>query len=329
MQIKLAVFRACSKTAFQAGFKSFKHIRKDWRLTMADFQLTCSSTADLSTEYVNKRDIKVLLYQFFMDGEEYYDDQGVSISTHDFYEKVRAGSMPTTSMVNTERYTEFFTPFLEQGKDILHIEFSSGLSGSYNNALLTVGQLKEKYPDRKIEIVDSLSAARGYGCLMHHIADKRDGGASLEETREFAENLKLKITHWFAVDSLEHLRRGGRVSRASAFLGTMLNIKPVLAFNNAGKIIPIEKIRGRKKSLIEMVGKMDTDIDNPDGQVIFVGHADAYDDAVFVSDLIKERFPSIAETDIHYIGPVIGAHAGPSTIAIHYIGKHRVDIDFK
>ncbi|MGI6152915.1 MAG: DegV family protein [Christensenellaceae bacterium] len=296
---------------------------------MADYAITCSSTADLKTEYAKKRDLGVLLYQFFIDGEEYYDDQGVSIDTHEFYDKVRVGSLPTTSMVNTERYTEFFTPYLEQGKDLLHIEFSSGLSGSYNNAVMTIEQLRKKYPDRKIEIVDSLSAARGYGCLMHHVLDKRDNGATIEEAKEYAENLKLKITHWFAVDSLEHLRRGGRVSRASAFLGTMLNIKPVLAFNNAGKIIPIEKIRGRKKSLISMVDKMEADIDSPDGQMIFVGHADAYEDGMFVADLIKERFPTIAGIDINYIGPVIGAHAGPSTIAIHYIGKHRVDIDFK
>lgn len=296
---------------------------------MADYVITCSSTADLSRKYANKRDLTILPYQFFIDGEEYFDDDGLSISTHDFYEKVRAGAMATTSMVNTERYIAFFKPFLEAGKDILHIEFSSGLSGSYNNALLTVEQLKKDYPNRSIEVVDSLSAARGYGCYMHHILDKRDSGATLLEVRDYAEGLKLNITHWFAVDSLEHLRRGGRVSRASAFLGTMLNIKPVLAFNNEGKIIPIEKIRGRKKSLITLVDKMASDIENPDGQVVFIGHADAEEDAVFVSNLIKERFPTIAGTDIYYIGPVIGAHAGPSTIAIHYIGKHRVDIDFK
>ncbi len=296
---------------------------------MADYVVTCSSNCDLPADFLKERNLPVLLYQFFIDGEEYYDDQGLSISTHDFYDKMRAGSVATTSMVNTERYTEFFTPFLEDGKDILHIEFSSGLSGSYNNALLTVSQLNEKYPDRTIQIVDSLSAARGYGCYMHHILDKRDSGASMEELREYAEALKWKITHWFAVDSLEYLRRGGRVSRASAFLGTMLNIKPVLAFNNEGKIIPIEKIRGRKKSLLDMIDKMAKDIDHPDGQIIYIGHGDAYEDAVWVSDLIKERFPTIAGTNIHYIGPVIGAHSGPSTIAIHYIGKQRGDINFK
>ncbi len=296
---------------------------------MADYVLTCCSTADLPTAFVKEREISVLPYQFFMDGHEYYDDQGVSISTHDFYDKVRAGSMPTTSMVNTERYTEFFTPFLEAGKDILHLEFSSGLSGSYNNALMTISQLKEKYPDRKIEIVDSLSAARGYGLFVHLVYNKKEEGATLEQAREYAEALKWKITHWFAVDSLEHLRRGGRVSRASAFLGTMLNIKPVLAFNNEGKIIPVEKIRGRKKSLIALVDKMEEDVDNPDGQIVYIGHGDAPEDAEYISGLIKERFPTIKETVTNYIGPVIGAHSGPSTIAIHYIGKQRVDIDFK
>ncbi|MEG2626086.1 MAG: DegV family protein [Christensenella sp.] len=296
---------------------------------MADYVLTCSSTADLPTAFVEKRGISVLHYQFYMDGREYYDDQGVSISTHDYYDHVREGSMPTTSMVNAERYTKFFTPILEAGKDILHVEFSSGLSGSYDNAVMTAKDLMKKYPGRKIEIVDSLCAARGYGLLVHLICNKKDEGATLEEARAYAEALKLKITHWFAVDSLEHLRRGGRVSRASAFLGTMLNIKPVLAFNYEGKIIPVEKIRGRKKSLIAMVDKMEDDIDNPDGQIIYIGHGDAPEDAEYVSELIKERFPTIKETVINYIGPVIGAHSGPSTIAIHYIGKHRVDIAFK
>ncbi len=296
---------------------------------MADYVLTCSSTADLPTAFVKEHGIGVLFYQFFMDGHEYYDDQGVSISTHDFYDKVRAGSMPTTSMVNTERYVEFFTPYLEDGKDILHLEFSSGLSGSYNNALMTASQLMEKYPGRKIKVVDSLSASRGYGLFVHLVMLIKDEGATIEEAYSYAEDLKWKITHWFAVESLEHLRRGGRVSRASAFLGTMLNIKPVLAFNNEGKIIPVEKIRGRKKSLIAMVDKMEEDIDNPDGQIVYIGHGDAPEDAEYVSGLIKERFPTIKETFINYTGPVIGAHSGPGTVNIHYVGKQRVDIDFK
>lgn len=296
---------------------------------MADYVLTCSSTADLPTAFVKEHGIGVLFYQFFMDGHEYYDDQGVSISTHDFYDKVRAGSMPTTSMVNTERYVEFFTPYLEDGKDILHLEFSSGLSGSYNNALMTASQLMEKYPGRKIKVVDSLSASRGYGLFVHLVMLKKDEGATIEEAYSYAEDLKWKITHWFAVESLEHLRRGGRVSRASAFLGTMLNIKPVLALNNEGKIIPVEKIRGRKKSLIAMVDKMEEDIDNPDGQIVYIGHGDAPEDAEYVSGLIKERFPTIKETFINYTGPVIGAHSGPGTVNIHYVGKQRVDIDFK
>ncbi len=296
---------------------------------MAEFIITASSTSDLSPEYTQQRNLPILPYQFFMDGTEYYDDKGVSIGIPEFYAKMREGSMPTTSMVNKERYTEFFTPFLEQGKDILHIEFSSGLSGSYNNSLLTVEDLKEKYPDRKIVVVDSISAARGYGCLMHNILDKRDAGASFEELEAYARAIAPKIIHWFAVDSLEHLRRGGRISRASAFLGSMLNIKPVLAFNLEGKIIPVEKIRGRKKSLVDMVDKMEQDIDMPDGQLIFVGHGDAPEDAQFVSDLIKERFPTIKGTDIYYTGPVIGAHSGPGTLEIHYIGKQRISTEFK
>lgn len=296
---------------------------------MADYVITCSSTADLPTEFVREHDITVLPYQFFMDGKEYYDDQGVSISTHDFYEKVRAGSMPTTSMVNADRYVAFFTPFLEAGKDVLHLEFSSGLSGSFDNAVMVAGQLVQKYPGRTIKVVDSLSASRGYGLFVHLVVLKKEDGATLDEAYTYAEELKWKITHWFAVESLEHLRRGGRVSRASAFLGTMLNIKPVLAFNNEGKIIPVEKIRGRKKSLIEMVNKMEEDVDNPDGQIVYVGHGDAPEDAEYVAQLIKERFPTVKETFINYTGPVIGAHSGPGTVNIHYVGKQRVNTKFK
>ncbi|HBU13187.1 MAG TPA: hypothetical protein DEB31_10885 [Clostridiales bacterium] len=297
---------------------------------MADYAVTCSSVYDLNNEFSQKNNIKVLPYHYFIDGGEYSDDKGdASMSVHDFYEKMRAGSVATTSMVNTERYTAFFTPLLEEGKDVVHIEFSSGLSGSYQNALLTVEQLRKKYPDRKITIIDSLAASPGYGLLVYYAAQKRDEGASYEDLVSYVENLKLKIMHWFAVDNLEYLRRGGRVSRASAFLGTMLNIKPVLVFNNEGKIIPMEKIRGRKKSLMNMVDKMEQDIDNPDGQMVFIGHADAPEDAKMVEGWIKERFPTLKGTYIDYIGPVIGAHAGPSTIAIFYICKKRPDIKFK
>lgn len=297
---------------------------------MSDYVITCSSTYDLNNEFGKKLGVTVLPYQYFIGGNEYYDDKGeTSMSVHDFYEKMRAGGIATTSMVNTERYTDFFTPFLEDGKDVVHIEFSSGLSGSYNNALMTASQLRKKYPDRKITILDGLSASPGYGLLVYYACEKRDNGASFEELCEYVDTLKYKLIHWFAVDNLEYLRRGGRVSRASAFLGTMLNIKPVLAFNNEGKIIPVEKIRGRRKSLVDMIDKMEKDIDNPDGQMVFIGHADALEDAQMMEELIRKRFPTIKGTHIDLIGPVIGAHAGPSTIAIFYVGKQRVDIDFK
>ena len=297
---------------------------------MADYVITCSSTYDLNNEFAVKNNITVLPYQYFIGGGEYYDDKSSSsMSIHDFYEKMKGGDSATTSMVNTERYREFFTPFLEKGQDIVHIEFSSGLSGSYNNALMTAQKLEEEYPGRRVAILDSLSASPGYGLLVYYAVQKRDGGASLEDLCTYIDELKYKIIHWFAVDNLEYLRRGGRVSRASAFLGTMLNIKPVLAFNNEGKIIPVEKTRGRKKSLLDMIDKMEADIYKPDGQMVFIGHADALDDAKWVEGIIKERFPTIKGTYIDYIGPVIGAHAGPSTIAIFYIGKQRIDTQFK
>jgi DegV family protein with EDD domain len=297
---------------------------------MADYVITCCSTYDLNNDFAKERDITVLPYQYFIDGDEYYDDKTAdSMSIHGFYEKMRAGGVATTSMVNTERYAGFFTPFLKAGKDIVHIEFSSGLSGSFNNAVMTADQLMEQYPGRKIAVLDSLSASPGYGLLVYYAAEMRDAGKPFDELCAYVEEIKYKIIHWFAVENLEYLRRGGRVSRASAFLGTMLNIKPVLAFNDEGKIIPVEKIRGRKKSLVDMVDKMEADIDNPEGQMVFIGHADAEEDAKMVEGVIKERFPTIKGTYIDYIGPVIGAHAGPSTIAIFYVGKKRVSKEFK
>lgn len=208
---------------------------------MADYVLTCSSTADLPRSFTEENHIGVIPYHFYLEGREYLDDQGVSIPLKAFYDRMRAGGAPTTSMVNSERYTEFFRPYLEDGKDILHLEFSSGLSGTLENARKAADALMGEYPERTIRIVDTLSASRGYGLLVHLTLNEKKKGATLAEAADFAERMRRKITHWFAVESLEYLRRGGRVSRASAFLGTMMNIKPVLAFNNEGKIIPVEK----------------------------------------------------------------------------------------
>lgn len=296
---------------------------------MADYVLTCSSTADLPVEYTKEHDIGVIPYHFYLDGQEYLDDQEHSIPTKAFYDKMRQGGTPSTSMVNTELYADFFRPYLEAGKDVLHLEFSSGLSGSLDSAMRAARNLMEEYPERTVRIVDTLSASRGYGLVVYLTEEKKEEGADLDQAAAFAEETGKKITHWFAVESLEYLRRGGRLSRASAFLGTMLNIKPVLAVNDEGKVVPVEKIRGRKKSIAELLNKMEADIDNPDGQTVFVGHGDAPEEAEFVAEEIRKRFPTVKDVKTYYIGPVVGSHTGPGTVGIHYVAKQRDSTKFQ
>lgn len=290
---------------------------------MSEFVIGACSCCDLPADYAAQRNLAVLPYHYFMDGNEYVEDQGNPRAVKDFYDKLRAGSVSTTSMINTETFENLFRPVLESGKDMIYCVLSSGLSGSYNNARMIADKLTKEFPERKLYVVDSLSAARGFGLFVHLILNLRDQGKTVDEVYSWAEENKKHIIHWFAVDSLDHLRRGGRVSRATAFLGTMMNIKPVLRFNDDGRIIPVEKIRGRKKSLIKLVDKMEGQFENPEGATVFIGHGDALEDAQFVEKLVWERYPMIKETFIHFIGPIIGTHSGPSTIALHYLGNAR------
>ncbi|MEI6101353.1 MAG: DegV family protein [Eubacteriales bacterium] len=290
---------------------------------MSEYVIGACSCCDLPSDYAAQRNLIVLPYHYFMDGNEYIENQGDEAAIKFFYTKLREGSVSTTSMVNTETFESLFRPVLESGRDMLYIVLSSGLSGSYNNAKMVAEKLSKEFPQRKLYVVDSLSAARGFGLFVHLILNQRDEGKSIDEVYNWALENTKHLIHWFAVDSLDHLRRGGRVSRATAFLGTMMNIKPVLRFDNDGKIIPVEKIRGRKKSLIELVDKMDGQFENPKGATVFIGHGDALEDAQFLEKLVWERYPQIKETFIHYIGPIVGTHSGPSTIALHYLGNQR------
>lgn len=290
---------------------------------MPEFVIGACSCCDLPSEYAERRNLTVLPYHYFMDGNEYLEDQGNPKAIKDFYDKLRAGMVSTTSMVNTEAFENLFRPVLESGKDMIYCVLSSGLSGSYNNAKTIADKLSKEFPERKLYVVDSLSAARGFGLLVHLMLNLRDQGKTIDEVFRWTEENKKFVIHWFAVDSLDHLRRSGRVSRATAFLGTLMNIKPVLRFDDDGRIIPVVKIRGRKKSLIELVSKMEEQFIEPEGATVFIGHGDALEDAQFVEKLIWERYPMIKETLIHTIGPIVGTHSGPSTIALHYLGNAR------
>jgi len=289
---------------------------------MSDYIITASSTADLSKEYADRHHLSILPYSFIINDKEYKDDFGHSMPSKTFYEKVRNGARPSTSMVNQDSYRELFTEALEAKKDILHIEFSSGLSGSFQNARTVVEELNEKY-DNKIYLVDSLCASMGYGLLVDYAVKMKDSGRPVKEVYDWVENNKIKIIHWFTVDDLNHLKRGGRISTASAFIGTMLSIKPVLDVDIEGHLIPIQKVRGRKKAILELLNKMKMDIERPDGQTVFISHGDAEEEALFLKSKIMEAFPKITDITVGDIGPVIGAHSGPGTIALFYYGKER------
>ena len=238
------------------------------------------------------------------------------------YDKVRAGSMPTTSQLNPMDFKEAVGPILAGGEDVLYLAFSSGLSGTFNNARIAFAELAEEYPQRKALCVDTLGASMGEGLLVYLACQERDKGKSIEEVAQWVEENRLHLAHWFTVDDLNHLKRGGRVSGAAAFFGTMLSIKPVLHVDDEGHLIPMEKVRGRRQSLDALVEHMaKTGIDNAH-QTIFISHGDCKDDVEYVAQQIRQRFGT-ADIYTNPIGPVIGAHSGPGTVALFFLAESR------
>jgi DegV family protein with EDD domain len=294
---------------------------------MSDFVITSCSTADMPLDYFQKRNIPYVCFHFTMDGKEYPDDLGQSMPFEVFYQRIADGAMPTTSQVNVEQFIGFFEPFLQKGMDILHISLSSGLSGSYNSALMAREQLLPKYPDRKIRVVDSLGASSGYGMLLDRAVDMHETGSSLDEIFGWLEENKLTIHHWFFSTDLTHYKRGGRISAASAFVGNLLNICPLMNMDHLGHLIPREKIRGKKKVIREIVHKMEehaVDGINYSGKC-FISNSACYDDARAVADLIEAEFPKLnGRVMINSVGTVIGSHTGPGTVALFFFGDKRV-----
>lgn len=232
--------------------------------------------------------------------------------------------MPTTSQVNPEQAKEAFTACLEQGKDVLYIAFSSGLSGTYNSGKLAAEELREEgsFPERKLIVLDSLSASLGEGLLVHKAVQMKEAGKPMEEVADWVEKHKLELCHNFTVDDLFHLHRGGRVSKATAILGTMINIKPILHVDDEGHLIAIGKVRGRKKSLTTLVDRMGEQIQGFENPEVFISHGDCPEDARFVEKLVRERF-GVEKFIINHVGPTIGAHSGPGTIALFFMGNPR------
>lgn len=293
---------------------------------MADFILSCSSTVDLTTEYMEQRDIKYICFSFALDGVEYPHDFGKTMPVSEFYEKMKNGAEPTTSQVNVSRYVEYFENLIKEGKPILHIDFSSGMSGSYNSALIAKQEILDKYPDAQIYIIDSLGGATGQGMYVSIIADRRDEGMSLEDIVEYAERLKHKIHYWFFATDLSNFIRGGRISPAAGWVGTILKICPLLRLNDEGKIVPTEKCRGKIKAMQALVDRM---VQNADGgfeydNKCFISHAACLDDAKKVAAMIEEKFPKLkGKTEIYDIGPIIGSHTGAGAIGLFFVGADR------
>ena len=293
---------------------------------MSDYIISACSTADLTKEQFETNDIKYIFFHYSVDGVQYPDDLGQTMNFDEFYSRMAAGAMTATSQVNPDEFVDFFTPYLEEGKDIIHFSLSSGISGVYNSAVIAKEELAEKYPERKIIVIDSLAASAGFGLLMVEAARKRAEGLSIDELATWAEEKKLTMNHWVFVSDLTYLVRGGRVSKASGFLGNMLNICPIIEVNNEGKLIPRTKIRGKKKGLKYLVDMMEQCAEGGldySGKC-YISMSACPEETNEVASLIKEKFPKLdGDVVINYIGTTIGSHTGPGTVALFFWGKER------
>lgn len=289
---------------------------------MREYVITTDSTVDLPKEYLREYQVQAVSLSYEIEGETYEDLNGLEPAV--FYEKMRNGAMPTTSQANPEQVRELFEGILKEGKDILHIAFSSGLSGSYNSARIAAEELKEMYEGAEIYVIDSLCASVGEGLLYHKARCMKEKGKTLQEVAAWVEKNKLHICHNVAVDDLNHLYRGGRLSKTSAVVGSMINIKPFIHMDENGKLVPIGKVRGRKKSLNILVDAMAEQIKGyeEENDVIMISHGDCIEDARYVGKLVEERF-GIHNILINYVGTVIGSHTGTGVVALCFMGNKR------
>lgn len=295
---------------------------------MNSYILSCCSTADLTEAHFSKREISYICFHYKLNDVEHEDDLGKSMPFDQFYAAMAAGATTQTSQVNADEFERYFESFLKDGKDILHVCLSSGISGVLNSAMIAKADLEERYPDRKIYIVDSLSASSGYGLLMDRLADLRDEGKTIEEVYSFALQHRLHVHHWFFSTDLTFYVRGGRISKASGAIGGLLNICPLLNMDHEGRLIPRFKIRTKKKVIKKIVDQMEAYADdglNYSGKC-YISQSACYEDAAAVAKLVEERFPHLnGKVEINNIGTTIGSHTGPGTVALFFWGKERVD----
>jgi len=290
---------------------------------MAEFKIVTDTTADLPKEYIEENELGLLYLSYTICNATY--GEGKELDKKEFYRLMREGNMTNTSQVNPTDAKEHFLKYLEGGKDILYIAFSSGLSGTCNSGKIAAQEIMEENPEVNIIVVDTLSASLGEGLLVHKAIQLRKQGKSMEETAAWLEENKLHLVHAFTVDDLNHLYRGGRVSRATAIIGTMANIKPILHVDDSGHLIPVGKVRGRKKSLHALVDYMEERLTGEYkdcNDVVFISHGDALEDALIVRDEVTKRF-GVTEFIINDVGPTIGSHSGPGTMALFFLGEKR------
>lgn len=287
------------------------------------YKIITDSSANLTEEMIEQYDIDIIPLVFKIGEEEFHSYvKGEKTDIKQFYDRMRQGEVITTSLISMEKCQKVFESNLKEGKDILYISFSSALSGTYNAAIMVAKNLEKDYPERKIYVVDSLSASMGEGLLVYHCTEQKRSGKSIDEVKDWLIENRLQLCHWFTVDDLFHLKRGGRISGTAALVGTVLGVKPVLHVDDEGKLVPASKVRSRKKSLIALVDEMEKTCINPTEQIVFISHGDCIDDALYVEKLVRERL-NVKDVMINYVDPVIGAHSGPGTIALFFLGKTR------
>lgn len=290
---------------------------------MRDYVIVTDSAADMPKEFYKENGVVVMPLSYIMDGKTYKDGEG--LSSKEYFDAIRGGAMPTTSQVNPDEAEEYFKKILAEDKDILYIGFSSGLSGSYNSGRIAGEELSETHSEAKIITIDTLCAAMGEGLMVYQAVEMKKKGKTIDEVVSYIEENKMRVCHLFTVDDLNHLHRGGRVSKATAVIGTMVNIKPILYVNEEGKLVSLSKARGRKKSLNELVNIMEErcgDFDSENQQIIAINHGDCEEDAVYVKELIEKRL-GYKNCIINSLGAVIGAHTGPGLIALFFMGNPR------
>lgn len=288
---------------------------------MKEYIIMTDSTVDMPKEYLTEElGVPYIPLTYILDGETYEDMSG--LSGKDFFDKVRAGSLPTTSQINPEQAREGLTPFLEEGKDILYIGFSSGLSGSYNSVRMAMEDLRDEYPEQKLIAIDSKCASLGEGLLVYKAVQQKKNGKSMDEVADWVEANKMHLCHNVTVDDLFHLHRGGRVSKATAIVGSMIKIKPIIHMDENGELKVIGKERGRKKSLHHIVDMAAEQAKGWDNDIVMITHGDCEEDAQFVAKLVEEKM-GVKNVFIHCIGTVIGAHTGPGVIGLFFMGEKR------